>query len=47
MRMGSDRNFKSKDQRLEIPQEDIETEGDRQLKKLVQKQLNTDVSIDR
>ena len=33
------------DQRLEVPQEAIETEGDRQLKQLVQQQLETNVTV--
>ncbi len=45
MRLVPDRKRPFNDQRLEAQIEDIETEGDRQLKELLDKQLKKDVSL--
>ena len=46
IRLAPDKNRPFRDQRLEAPLEDIETEGDRQLKQLLDKQLRKTISLD-
>ena len=45
MRLAPDKHRPFRDQRLEAPLEDIETEGDRQLKQLLDKQLTKKISL--